>query len=58
MIVYKTYVVTMMEYIAQLHAICEDVLALGPAALHKLAPGPDNWIAWSLCGLPNNCKNC
>ena len=43
-IYYNTFVVTTLEFVAQLERISKDVLDSELAALRKLAPGPGNWV--------------
>lgn len=44
-IYYNTFVVSTLEFVAQLDPVHEEVLESERAALRQLAPGPGNWIA-------------
>jgi hypothetical protein len=44
-IVFNTYIVTVLEYVAQLLEVTEEVKFAMSWALRKLAPGPGNWIS-------------
>ena len=41
---FNIYIVTLLEYVAQLQQVTPGVIAKENAALRKLAPGPGNWI--------------
>ncbi len=40
----NVYIVTLLEYVAQLHDVPQEVVQAELRALRKLAPGPGNWI--------------
>ena len=44
-IYYNTFVVSTLEFVAQMDPVHEEVLESERAALRELAPGPGNWIA-------------
>ena len=44
-IYYNTFIVTTLEYVAQLSDVPMRVIQAEQAALRKLAPGPGNWIS-------------
>jgi len=41
---FNIYIVTLLEYVAQLQEVTPEVVDKEKAALRKLAPGPGNWI--------------
>ena len=44
-IYYNTYVVTTLEFLAQLEEITDEVVEAEAKAMRRLASGPGNWIS-------------